>query len=63
MARRRIEQANEYAYQHNLIPFTVSSPNFSLAKQIQEEGTVDVEPAGQGHGRFGNENLWMRESG
>lgn len=30
----RIEQANEYAYKHNLIPFTVSSPNFSLAEQI-----------------------------
>lgn len=30
----RIEAANEYAYAHNLIPFTVSSPNFGLANQI-----------------------------
>lgn len=30
----RIEQANEYAYKHNLIPFTVSSPNFGLAEQV-----------------------------
>ncbi|MBI1256803.1 MAG: aldo/keto reductase [Chloroflexi bacterium] len=31
----RIEEANEYAYAHNLTPFTVSSPNFSLAAQHQ----------------------------
>ncbi len=30
----RIEQANEYAAKHNLIPFTVSSPNFALAEQV-----------------------------
>lgn len=29
----RIEAANEYAYKKNLIPFSVSSPNFSLAHQ------------------------------
>lgn len=33
---KRIEQANDYAAQHNLTPFTVSSPNFSLARQIQD---------------------------
>lgn len=32
----RIEQANEYAYKHSMIPFTVSSPNFSLADQIED---------------------------
>ncbi len=31
---QRIEAANEYAYKHNLMPFTVSSPNFGLAEQI-----------------------------
>ena len=31
---QRIEQANEYAYQHNLQPFSVSSPHFGLAEQI-----------------------------
>lgn len=30
----RIEQANAYAKAHNLVPFTVSSPNFGLADQI-----------------------------
>ncbi|MCD8286448.1 MAG: aldo/keto reductase [Clostridia bacterium] len=30
----RISEANEYAYAHNLIPFTVSSPSFSLAEQV-----------------------------
>lgn len=33
---RRIEEANEYAYAHNLIPFTVASPNFGLADQIED---------------------------
>ena len=33
---QRIEEANEYADKHNLIPFTVSSPNFGLANQIQD---------------------------
>ncbi len=32
----RIEEANEYAYKHNLIPFSVSSPNFGLAEQVQD---------------------------
>ena len=32
----RIREANEYAYSHNLIPFTVSSPNFGLADQVQD---------------------------
>jgi aryl-alcohol dehydrogenase-like predicted oxidoreductase len=32
---QRIAEANEYAYAHNLTPFVVSSPNFSLAVQVQ----------------------------
>lgn len=32
----RIAQANEYAYKHHLIPFTVSSPNFGLADQMED---------------------------
>lgn len=32
----RIEAANEYAYKHGLIPFSVSSPNFGLAEQVQD---------------------------
>ncbi len=32
----RIAEANEYAYKHNLIPFTVSSPNFGLAEQVAD---------------------------
>ena len=31
---QRIEEANEYAYKHSLVPFSVSSPNFGLADQI-----------------------------
>ena len=30
----RIEEANEYAEKHSLMPFAASSPNFSLAAQI-----------------------------
>lgn len=30
----RMEQANEYAYKHGLVPFTVSEPNFGLCDQI-----------------------------
>lgn len=32
----RIQEANDYACRHNLIPFTVSSPHFSLARQQQD---------------------------
>lgn len=42
---QRIEAANEYAYQHGLIPFSVSSPHFSLADQIGDPwgwGTVTI---------------------
>lgn len=31
---QRVAEANAYAKEHNLIPFTVSSPNFGLAEQI-----------------------------
>ena len=33
---QRIEEANEYAYKNNLIPFTVSSPNYGLAEQVRD---------------------------
>lgn len=45
----RIAQANEYAYKHNLIPFTVSSPNFGVAEQygdIWGGGCVTISGAG-----------------
>lgn len=31
----RLEEANEYAYAHNLVPMEISSPNFSLAEQVK----------------------------
>ncbi|MBT3602913.1 MAG: aldo/keto reductase [Candidatus Latescibacteria bacterium] len=31
----RIQKANEYAYKHNLQPFTVSSPNYTMAEQVK----------------------------
>lgn len=31
----RLNEANEYAYAHNLIPMSVSSPNYSLAEQVE----------------------------
>ena len=33
---RRIREANEYADKHRLIPFTVSSPHFGLARQQRD---------------------------
>jgi aryl-alcohol dehydrogenase-like predicted oxidoreductase len=35
-SHERIEEANEYAAAHGLTPFVASSPNFSLAEQINE---------------------------
>jgi aryl-alcohol dehydrogenase-like predicted oxidoreductase len=32
----RIKEANSYAQNHSLIPFTVSSPNFGLAEQVND---------------------------
>jgi aryl-alcohol dehydrogenase-like predicted oxidoreductase len=32
----RIQEANEYAEKHGLVPFTVSSPNYSLAEQVAD---------------------------
>ena len=32
----RLAEANEYADKHHLVPFAVSSPNFSLAEQHEE---------------------------
>ena len=32
----RIQEANDYALKHGLTPFTVSSPNFGLADQVED---------------------------
>lgn len=45
----RLEEANRYAVERGLIPFAVSSPNFSLAEQVKEpwEGCVSISgPSG-----------------
>lgn len=44
---RRIQEANAYARQRGLTPFTISSPNFSLAEQVQEPwpGCVSISGA------------------
>ena len=39
---KRIEEANEYAKKHGLKPFTVSSPNFSLAEQVNDPWLCDA---------------------
>lgn len=43
----RIEEANEYAYKHSLKPFSVSSPNFGLARQVNDPWRCDA-PLGDG---------------
>jgi aryl-alcohol dehydrogenase-like predicted oxidoreductase len=35
-AHTRIDEANEYAQAHGLLPFVASSPNYSLAEQVKE---------------------------
>jgi len=32
----RIQEANDYAKEHDLVPFTVSSPNYSLCRQVND---------------------------
>ncbi len=44
---QRIEEANEYAAKYKLMPFTVSSPNFSLAVQHQEPWPGCISIAGE----------------
>ena len=44
---QRIEEANEYADKHGLVPFTVSSPNFGLAEQVEDPWRCDA-PLGDG---------------
>ena len=39
----RIEEANEYAKKHNLMPFLMSSPNFGLAEQINDPWVGDAK--------------------
>ena len=43
----RITEANDYARQHGLVPFVASSPNFSLAEQLQEPWPGCVSIGGQ----------------
>ena len=40
---KRIEEANEYALKHNLMPFSVSSPNFGLAEQVNDPWVGDAK--------------------
>jgi len=49
-SHERVAEANRYAAEHSLVPFAVSSPNFSLAEQVREpwEGCVSIGgPSGQ----------------
>jgi aryl-alcohol dehydrogenase-like predicted oxidoreductase len=42
----RIQAANDYAREHGLTPFAISSPNFSLAEQVEEPWTDCVTISG-----------------
>ena len=35
-SHQRIQEANDYARKHGLVPFTASSPNFGLAEQVED---------------------------
>ena len=64
---QRIEEANEYAVKHNLIPFTVSSPNFGLAEQVSDPWVADAKFSDPCVTISGPENLearkWYSEKG
>lgn len=55
----RLKEANDYAVAHGLVPFAASSPNYSLAEQIEEpwENCVSIGgPAGA------DQRAWYTES-
>ena len=57
----RIEAANEYAYMHDLEPFTVSSPNYGLAEQVLDPwggGCVSISGPKEAETR-----RWYKDSG
>jgi aryl-alcohol dehydrogenase-like predicted oxidoreductase len=54
----RIKDANAYAGDHGLTPFVVSSPNFSLAEQVQEPWPDCVSISGPGGE---DARAWYRE--
>ena len=47
-AHERVEEANEYAEGHGLVPFVASSPNFSLAEQVEEPWGGCISISGPG---------------
>ena len=56
----RVREANEYAEERGLVPFTVSSPNFSLAEQVRPPWTGCLSVSGpQGEAA----RRWYREQG
>lgn len=49
-AHTRLEEANEYAYSHNLIPFAMSSPYYGLGDMVKDPwGNGAVSVAGPSH--------------
>jgi aryl-alcohol dehydrogenase-like predicted oxidoreductase len=57
----RIEAANEYAYEHDLEPMTVSSPNYGLAEQVLDPwggGCVSISGPNEAINR-----RWYQDSG
>ena len=63
---KRIQEANEYALKHNLMPFSVSSPNFGLAEQVNDPWVGDAKFADGCVTISGPENIdarnWYKEN-
>lgn len=57
----RIAEANKYAKENNLMPFTVSSPNFGLAEQVSDPWVGDAKFGGGCVTIAGSENKAARE--
>lgn len=57
----RIDRANEYAYAHDMMGFTVSSPAYSLAEQLEDPwGGGCVTISGEKNKK---DRLWYKEEG
>ncbi len=56
----RLQEASDYAHAHGLTPFAVSSPNYSLAEQVEPPWADCLSISGPGHDA---DRAWYAQSG
>lgn len=60
--RERIQEANEYANQHHMEGFTISSPNYSLASQIADPWQTGSEAITLGGPEHRDDRIWYEKN-